>query len=279
MKAFAKVNLALVVGPLRADGKHEVVTVLQHVDLHDDVELERADRLTVDGFPEDTLVRGALEALARRRSRATLARADREADPRRGRARGRERGRRRGAVARERAPAAPARARRAAPARRGDRRRRAVLPPRRAASRHRRRLRPRRLDLPQDFAVLLALRGGDEDVDGRRLSPLRREAGSVGFDDRRDAAVRARARRTGADLAALPRNDLASSPLSHDLERLGAFRADVSGAGPVVYGLFERRRCRGAAEALRGGCAPGSSTRSAAREAGKMTGLWGVAKW
>ena len=43
------------------------------------------------------------------------------------------------------------------------------------------------------------------------------------------------------DLTALPPNDLASSPLAADLLRLGAFRADVSGAGPIVYGLFHRR--------------------------------------
>ena len=63
-KAYAKLNLALVVGPLRPDGKHEVATVLQAIDLHDDVELEPADELAVEGFAEDTLVRAALEALA-----------------------------------------------------------------------------------------------------------------------------------------------------------------------------------------------------------------------
>ena len=64
MKAYAKVNLALVVGELRPDGLHEVATVLQRIDLADDVELEPADGLTVEGFPEDTLVRTALERLA-----------------------------------------------------------------------------------------------------------------------------------------------------------------------------------------------------------------------
>ncbi|MGH3079450.1 MAG: 4-(cytidine 5'-diphospho)-2-C-methyl-D-erythritol kinase, partial [Gaiellaceae bacterium] len=58
-RAFAKVNLALVVGPLRPDGKHEVLTVLQRIDLHDDVELEPAETLEVAGFPDDTLVRAA----------------------------------------------------------------------------------------------------------------------------------------------------------------------------------------------------------------------------
>ena len=57
MKAHAKVNLALVVGPLRPDGKHEVLTVLQRVDLHDVVELEPAEELVVEGFTSDTLVK------------------------------------------------------------------------------------------------------------------------------------------------------------------------------------------------------------------------------
>ena len=40
LPAPAKINLALVVGPLRDDGKHEVATVLQRIDLADRVELE-----------------------------------------------------------------------------------------------------------------------------------------------------------------------------------------------------------------------------------------------
>ncbi len=63
--ATAKLNLALVVGPRRPDGKHEVATVLQRIDLTDRIQLEPAPRLEVTGFGEDTLVRGALDALAR----------------------------------------------------------------------------------------------------------------------------------------------------------------------------------------------------------------------
>jgi len=63
-KAYAKINLGLVVGPIRDDGKHEVLTLLQRVDIHDDLALERADALKVDGFAEDTIVRSALESLA-----------------------------------------------------------------------------------------------------------------------------------------------------------------------------------------------------------------------
>ena len=64
--ASAKINLALVVGPRREDGYHEVVTVLQRVALADRIAVEPAPALRVTGFAGDTLVRGALEALAER---------------------------------------------------------------------------------------------------------------------------------------------------------------------------------------------------------------------
>ena len=62
--ATAKLNLALVVGPVRPDGKHEVTTVLQRIDLCDRVAVEPAKRLSVDGFAGDTIVRRTLERLA-----------------------------------------------------------------------------------------------------------------------------------------------------------------------------------------------------------------------
>jgi len=105
--AAAKINLALVVGPRREDGKHELVTVYQRIALTDAVEVRTAPRTEVTGFPADTLVARALDAVRRPR-----------------------------------------------------------------------------------------------------------------------------------DLAALPPNDLAESALADQLRQLGAFRADVSGAGPAVYGLF-----------------------------------------
>ena len=40
--ASAKINLALLVGPDRPDGYHEVATVLQRIDLADDVTVEDA---------------------------------------------------------------------------------------------------------------------------------------------------------------------------------------------------------------------------------------------
>ena len=64
--------------------------------------------------------------------------------------------------------------------------------------------------------------------------------GAAGFDERRAAVLTALSRASALrDLAHLPRNDLVSSPVAAELEKLGAVRADVSGAGPTVYGLFE----------------------------------------
>ena len=44
LPAAAKINLALVVGPRRADGLHELATVMQRVDICDGVEVERGGR-------------------------------------------------------------------------------------------------------------------------------------------------------------------------------------------------------------------------------------------
>ena len=61
----------------------------------------------------------------------------------------------------------------------------------------------------------------------------------MGYEERRATLIAALEKlRRPRDLAALPPNDLASSPLADELRRLGAFRADVTGAGPTVYGLF-----------------------------------------
>src|SRR5439155_15426058 len=63
--------------------------------------------------------------------------------------------------------------------------------------------------------------------------------GERGYGDRRAALLGALERvKRPRDLAGLPPNDLASSPLARDLSALGAFRADVTGAGPTVYALF-----------------------------------------
>ena len=61
--APAKINLSLVVGPVREDGKHELVTVFQRVALSDRIAVERSPALSVSGFAGDTLVRRALELM------------------------------------------------------------------------------------------------------------------------------------------------------------------------------------------------------------------------
>src|SRR6185436_12231153 len=62
--APAKINLALVVGPRRADGLHELTTVYQRVALSDHLAVDRAGEVRVEGFDGDALVRRALELAA-----------------------------------------------------------------------------------------------------------------------------------------------------------------------------------------------------------------------
>ena len=63
--APAKINLCLFVGPTRADGRHELVSVMESISLSDTLRLEAAegerDEVVCDGV-EDTLVTGALAA-------------------------------------------------------------------------------------------------------------------------------------------------------------------------------------------------------------------------
>jgi len=61
--APAKINLSLVVGPVREDGNHELVTVYQRVSLSDRIAVDRSPALSVAGFAGDTLVRRALECV------------------------------------------------------------------------------------------------------------------------------------------------------------------------------------------------------------------------
>jgi 4-diphosphocytidyl-2-C-methyl-D-erythritol kinase len=67
LRAPAKVNLCLRVGPLRQDGYHRLTTLFQAIDCYDRLELFDADETTVEGFPEDTLVTAALAALGETR--------------------------------------------------------------------------------------------------------------------------------------------------------------------------------------------------------------------
>jgi 4-diphosphocytidyl-2-C-methyl-D-erythritol kinase len=111
------------------------------------------------------------------------------------------------------------------------------------------------LHLPQDFTVLLFLpEGAVKRSTADVYAAFDVRAGAEGFAGRA-ADVRAALAvvRRPRDLAALPPNDLVSSPFAERLRTLGAFRADVSGAGPTVYGLFHHRAdARRAERALRG---------------------------
>ena len=237
--APAKINLALVVGPMRDDGKHEVLTVLQRIDLVDRIELDEAPELRVDGFAGDTLVGAALRELARSRGdRAALARA---------RSRSRSRSQPVSAVAAPtRRPRSGSRTRRS-PSRcrpsdlhgiaARDRRRRPVLPHRRPAARLGRRKRAR---AARPAAGLLGRRPPParhgEDLDRRRVRRLRRARTACdGFAERREALAR-RARRGQAP--ARPRRSAAERP------RELAARRGASRGGRLPRG---RLRCRAGA--------------------------------
>jgi 4-diphosphocytidyl-2-C-methyl-D-erythritol kinase len=242
--APAKLNLALVVGPRRADRMHEVVTVLQRVDLGDRVGIEPAPTLQVDGFPRDTLVRLALESLATRAGVEPRWRA--EIWKRIPVAAGLGGGSSDAATALRLAngllerPLSPADLHELGAALGADVPFFLAQGPQLGTG-DGSELGP--LELPQDYwVVLVAPRGVRKASPAEVYAVFDRRGGEDGFVQRREALHRALARvRRARDLAALPPNDLASSPLADELRRLGAFRADVTGAGPAVYGLFTRR--------------------------------------
>jgi 4-diphosphocytidyl-2-C-methyl-D-erythritol kinase len=253
--ATAKLNLALVVGPRGDDGRHEVCTVLQRIELADRIVLEPWDELRVTGFQEDTLVREALGQLAERAG----------VEPRWS------------ARITKRIPVAAGLGGGSSDAATALRLANATLDeplaeeelselaaelgadvpfflssgPQLGEGDGTRLVTQ---DLPQDYWVLLLL-----PADARKSSTASvydaydRRGGGAGFEARRRELLDVLDEvRRPADLMRLPLNDLVSSPLSSELERLGAFRADVTGAGPTVYGLFMRRdQAAAAQQALR----------------------------
>src|SRR5215210_74336 len=240
--ATAKLNLALVVGPLRHDGRHEVVTVLQRLDLADRISVEPAPELRVEGFPEDTLVRRALESLAG--AAGTEARWEARIWKHIPVAAGVGGGSSDAATALRLANETLPEPLKAEPLAELAAGLGSDVPffltygPQLATGTGAD-LAP--LDLPQDYWVVLVLRQGE--------SKASTAAVYEGFEQRRarldDKLPLVRRPR---DLASLPSNDLAASPLAGELLELGAFRADVSGAGPIVYGLFLHREPAVAAE-------------------------------
>jgi 4-diphosphocytidyl-2-C-methyl-D-erythritol kinase len=237
--APAKLNLALVVGPRRADGKHELVTVFQRVDLGDRITVEPARETTIGGFSEDTIVRDALALLdaphgwrvniekhvplaaglggGSSDAATALRLANEQLDRPLPAEQLHELAARVGADV-------PFFLRDGPQLGTGDG---ATLEP---------------LDLPQDFAVLLLLpRDAHKPSTAEVYAEFDRRGGEAGFAERADALRAALARvRRPRDLASLPPNDLARSPLAAELRAHGAFRADVSGAGPTLFGLFNR---------------------------------------
>ncbi len=252
--ATAKINLALAVGPRRDDGLHKLTTVYQRIDLCDRISVTPAAGLSVSGFAQDTLVRKALELVAEAA----------EVEPR--------------WEARiwKRIPAAAGLGGGSSDAATALRLANETLEEPLEHSLLRDLAhelgadvpyfltsgpqlgegageRLSALRLPQDYFVVLALpRGARKASTGGVYRSFDEREGSNGYESRRQALLTALAEvRRPRDLASLPLNDLASSPLAAELRELGAFRADVTGAGPAVYGLFQHRtRARAAARAL-----------------------------
>ena len=254
--APAKINLALVVGPLRDDGKHEVLTVLQRIDLVDRIELEEAPELTVDGFAGDTLVGAALRELARAagieaRWRVQI---EKKIPVAAGLGGGSSDAATALRLANETLPEPlPAEDLHGVAAQIGADVPFFLADGPQLGSGDGSELEP--LDLPQDFWVVVLLpRDTPKSSTADVYAAFDARHGVEGFAERREALVDGLAAvERPRDLAALPPNDLASSPLAEELRAAGAFRADVSGAGPALYGLFHHRRDADAAKrALRG---------------------------
>jgi 4-diphosphocytidyl-2-C-methyl-D-erythritol kinase len=242
--APAKLNLALVVGPRRTDGRHEVATVLQRLDLADRITVTSAPNLEIAGFREDTLVRGALERLAAAAGVEPRWRA--RIEKRIPVASGLGGGSSDAASALVLAngtlpePLEPGAMHELAVALGADvpffLGRGPALGTGAGAD-----LSP--LELPQDFWVVLLLPAGQTKRSTADVyAAFDARAGHEGFDERCATLLRAiEDVRRPRDLAGLPLNDLVSSPVAAELLEHGAFRADVCGAGPTVYGLSVRR--------------------------------------
>ena len=256
LPAPAKINLALVVGPRRSDGKHEVATVLQAVDLADRIRLSRAPELRVTGFSPDTLVARALRLLAERAG--VEPRFAAHVDKRIPVAAGLGGGSSDAATALRLANETLERPLGERDLEELARRLGAdvpffLRPGPKLGTGDGSELVP--LELPQDYwVVIVAPHDRVKPSTAAVYEAFDRRGGAEGFDDRREALREALARmRRPRDLAALPRNDLGSSPLADELAALGAFRADVTGAGPAVYALFHHRESAdAAARSLRG---------------------------
>jgi 4-diphosphocytidyl-2-C-methyl-D-erythritol kinase len=244
----AKINLALLVGGMRADGLHEVVTVLQRIDLCDRLAVEEAAEVRVEGFAEDTLVRAALTKLkaAAGVEHAWRARLEKRIPVAAGLG---------GGSADAAAALLLANATLAEPLEPEDLIALAaesgadvpffLSPGPKLAEGAGERLTP--VELPQDYWVVIVLPSNvEKDATGTIYERFDERGGATGLDGRKAELIGALARvRRPRDFEQFPVNDLAevagTAWLGQELRAAGAFRADVSGAGPAVYGLFHRR--------------------------------------
>ena len=242
LPAGAKLNLALVVGPRRAGGKHEVATVLQTIALADSVSLGPGSGLLVTGFPDDTLVTRALRRLAEAAGSAPawLAHVEKRIPVAAGLGGGSSDAAAALRLANETLdlPVSNDELRVLAAELGADVPFFLVSGPQLGLG-DGSELTP--LDVPQDYAIVLVLpHGAEKRSTASVYEGFDARGAERGFEERRANLLAALGSvRFPRDLAALPPNDLASSPVAGELLALGAFRADVTGAGPAVYGLFE----------------------------------------
>jgi len=239
--APAKINLALVVGPRRDDGKHELVTVYERIALEDTLTLESADGLETDGFPADTLVKLALTSVAEAAGVEPRwrVRIEKRIPVRAGLGGGSSDAAAalRLANASLAEPLDASRLHEIAAALGADVPLFLTSGPQLGEG-DGTELTP--LELPRDYAVLVLLPSGATKHSTKAVyDAFDDRNGEAGFAERRDELTGRLDISSLTDIAAWPRNDLAHSPLAAELERLGAVRADVSGAGPALYGLFE----------------------------------------
>ena len=242
---------------------------MQRIDLADELELEPADRLAVEGFAEDTLVRAALEALAR----------EADVEPR-----WRVRIEKRIPVAAglgggsSDAAAALLAANATLDRPLGDERLHAIAagvgadvpfflaPGPKLAEGAGERLTP--LDLPQDYVVVVAL---DPDAEKTSTAGVYARFDELGGGPGSPSGARPcstlAAVRAPRDLAALPPNDLAPAAAPHpprrELRDAGAFRADVSAPVPRSTGSSNDRGSGGPppSRSRRGDAGLGRATR------------------
>ena len=264
-RAFAKINLGLVVGPERSDGMHEIATVLQRVDLHDSLEVDASSQpgSLIEGYPEDTIVRHALELLDRRTGNESgwRVRLEKQIPVAAGLGGGSSDAAAALRTANELAPTPlPDDELHEVAAEVGSDVPFFLTAGAKLATGDGTQL--ERIQLPYDYWVVLML------PHEQRKSSTADVYAAMERDRTREFSRRQRALldvlrdlEESEELAELPRNDLASvasGPAIAELTALGAFRADVSGAGPTVYGLF---RSEGEA-------------RHAARTLGRLATTW-----